>query len=113
MRQYFALDLKDDPELIASYEACHRRIWPEIAAHLCAQGVLAMEIYRIGTRLMMWMETDETWFDAEQFAAATRDTPKVREWEALMDTFQVPTPWTPTGEKWAPMRQIFDLAQQL
>ncbi|KVE38035.1 MULTISPECIES: L-rhamnose mutarotase [Burkholderia] len=112
MRHCLALDLKDDPESIARYEAHHVRIWPEIAAHLRVHGVRVMEIYRLGTRLAMWMETDDASFDADRFAAATRDTPAVREWEALMDTFQTPTPWTPAGEKWTPMHRIFDLARQ-
>ncbi|VWC41580.1 L-fucose mutarotase [Burkholderia lata] len=112
MQQFLALDLKDDHELIARYEAHHRLIWPEVAAHLREHGVLAMKIYRLGTRLAMWMETDDTLFDAERFAAATHETQKVREWEALMDTFQAPTPWTLPGEKWMPMHLIFDLAQQ-
>ncbi|WP_175936539.1 L-rhamnose mutarotase, partial [Burkholderia cepacia] len=30
MRQCLALDLRDDPESIARYEAHHERIWPEI-----------------------------------------------------------------------------------
>lgn len=112
MRYCLALDLKDDPRLIARYEQLHRRIWPEIAEHLRRQGVLSMEIYRLGTRLTMFMETDAAIYDAARMAAASQDDPKVREWEALMWTFQAPTPWTATGEKWTSMSKIFDLAQQ-
>jgi len=32
--------------------------------------------------------------------------------EALMWTYQAPTPWTPAGAKWVPMRQIFSLGKQ-
>ncbi|QDD63529.1 L-rhamnose mutarotase [Herbaspirillum seropedicae] len=112
MRSVLALDLKDDAELIAQYEAHHRRIWPEIARHLRQHGVTAMEIYRLGTRMMMIMETDDAVFDAAAMEAATADDPKVREWEELMWRFQAPTPWTPTGQKWIPMTRIFDLAGQ-
>ncbi|MGS0894555.1 L-rhamnose mutarotase [Burkholderia stagnalis] len=110
MRQCLALDLKDDA--IEQYEMHHARIWPEIAAHLREQGVIAMEIYRIGTRLTMVMETDDAVFDAERMRVADASDPRVREWEALMSTFQQPTPWTPAGVKWAPMKRIFDLARQ-
>lgn len=58
MRQCLALDLRDDPALIARYEALHRRIWPEVAAHLRSHGVTVMEIHRLGTRMVMVMETD-------------------------------------------------------
>ena len=53
MRHFLALDLRDDPALIAEYEAHHRRIWPEVRGHLHAHGVTAMSIYRLGTRMVM------------------------------------------------------------
>lgn len=112
MRYCLALDLKDDADLISRYEAHHRRIWPEIAAHLRLHGVLGMEIYRLGTRLVMLMETDDAIYSAERMANAARSNPKVQEWETLMWQFQAPTPWTPAGEKWVAMAQIFDLRQQ-
>ena len=89
MRHCLALDLKDDPALIAEYEAYHR--------------------YRLGTRMVMLMETDDARYDAEAMAAATRDDPKIRAWEELMWKFQSPTPWTPAGEKWVGMQRIFEL----
>jgi len=109
MRHCLALDLKDDPALIAEYEAYHRSIWSEVRAHLHAHGVTGMEIYRLGTRMVMLMETDDARYDAEAMAAASRDDPKIREWEALMWKFQAPTPWTPEGEKWVAMDRIFEL----
>ncbi|SFQ13625.1 L-rhamnose mutarotase [Variovorax sp. 770b2] len=109
MRHCLALDLKDDPALIAEYEAHHRDIWPEVRAHLHAHGVTGMEIYRLGTRMVMLMETDDARYDAGAMAAASRDDPKIREWEALMWKFQAPTPWTPEGEKWIAMDRIFEL----
>ena len=56
-RHCLALDLKDDPALIAQYEALHRQIWPQISQHLLAHGVLDMQIWRLGTRLFMVMDT--------------------------------------------------------
>lgn len=112
MRTVLALDLKDDAALIAEYEQHHQRIWPEIAAHLRQQGVTGMDIYRLGTRMVMVMDTDDTRFDAAAMAAASQTDPKVRAWEELMWRFQAPTPWTPAGQKWVPMARIFDLAAQ-
>lgn len=112
MRYCLALDLKDDPDAIARYEAHHERIWPEVAAYLCAHGVVAMEIYRLGTRMTMVMDTDDACFDAARFDADARADAKIVEWEALMGAFQQPTPWTPAGVKWTPMTRIFDLSKQ-
>ncbi|NUU00699.1 L-rhamnose mutarotase [Herbaspirillum robiniae] len=112
MRHLLALDLKDDPALIAQYEQHHRRIWPEIAQHLKRNGVTGMEIYRLGTRMTMVMDTDDAVYDAAAMAAAMESDPKVREWEELMWRFQAPTPWTPAGQKWMAMERIFDLSSQ-
>lgn len=111
-RYALALDLVDDPTLIAQYEQAHERIWPQVRDHLRAQGVLSMEIYRLGTRLFMLMEVDPAAYDPDRMAAATRTDPDIVRWEELMWTFQAPTPWTPAGEKWVAMRRIFDLSQQ-
>ena len=111
MRHCLALDLHDDSDLIAAYEAHHRQVWPEVLEHLRAHGVRELEIFRLGTRMVMVMDTDDTVFDAARMAAAERDDPRLRAWEALMWTFQKPTPWTPEGVKWVPMERIFQLTQ--
>jgi len=112
LRYCLLLDLKDDPALIEQYEAHHRQIWPEVKEHLHRQGVTGMEIYRLGTRLCMVMETDDARFDAERMARAQTDDPRLGAWEALMWQFQAPTPWTPSGQKWVAATRIFDLAAQ-
>ena len=112
MRYALALDLIDDAERIAAYERAHQQIWPEVRVHLRRHGVLGMEIYRLGTRLFMLMETDDAVYDAAAMARATQDDPAIARWETLMWTYQAPTPWTPAGEKWVAMQKIFDLAAQ-
>ena len=108
MRHCFALDLKDDPALIADYERYHERIWPEIKASIYEAGITGMEIYRVGNRLFMIMETDESFsFDAK--ATADVANPKVQEWETLMWTYQQALPTAKPGEKWLLMKQIFTL----
>ena len=112
-RQRFclALDLVDDPALIAEYERLHQRIWPEIADHLRRVGVLDMQIWRLGTRLFMVMETGAN-FSTQAMDNASAENPKVQAWEDLMWAFQKPTPWTEPGNKWQPMERIFTLAEQ-
>ncbi|TAK34066.1 MAG: L-rhamnose mutarotase [Saprospiraceae bacterium] len=109
-RYCFALDLKDDPELIERYKAHHApgHVWPEITQSIKAAGITGMEIYLTGNRLFMVMEVDET-FDPERKAAMDAANPKVQEWEALMWQFQQPLQWAGEGEKWVPVEQIFKL----
>ena len=109
MKRYcFALDLKNDPNLIAEYEAYHRRIWPEITASIKASGIVDLQIYRIGVRLFMIMDTTDE-FSLEKKATGDKNNPKVQEWEQLMWKYQQALPGSKPGEKWRMMEKIFDL----
>ena len=59
-RHCLALDLKNDQQLIAEYEAYHKDVWPEIIKSIKDAGIEALEIYRTGNRLFMIMETNES-----------------------------------------------------
>jgi L-rhamnose mutarotase len=108
MRYCLALDLKDDPALIAEYEQYHRQIWPEIIESIKSSGIDVLDIYRTGNRLFMIMETNER-FSFDQKARADASNAKVQEWEALMWKFQQALPWAKPGEKWILMDKIFEL----
>lgn len=110
MRLCYALDLRDDPALIAEYERWHRpeNIWPEIPASIRAAGVRDMQIFRTGNRLFMLMEVSPD-FSAVRKAQADAHDPRVQAWETMMETFQQALPFAATGEKWVPMRKIFSL----
>jgi len=100
------LDLKDDAQLIKEYEDYHVAIWPEISRNIKDTGIVTMEIYRVGNRLSMIMEVDETFsFDAKN--KADKANPKVQEWEALMWKYQQALPAAKKGEKWILADQIF------
>jgi len=107
-RYCFALDLQDDPELVAEYKRYHQKIWPEITKSIKDSGIENMEIYQLGTRLFMMMDVDER-FSFEAKAAADRENAKVQEWEKLMWKFQKPLPEAKSGEKWLLMQRIFQL----
>jgi L-rhamnose mutarotase len=108
MRYCLALDLKDDAVLIAEYEKYHEKLRPEIEESIRSAGITEMEIYRIGNRLFMIMETDET-FSFEKKATMDAGNPKVQEWERLMWTYQQALPMAKPGEKWLLLDTIFKL----
>ena len=112
MKRYFlALDLVDDPEMIAEYERWHQagNLLPGIKESILGAGIIQMEIYRTGNRLVMTMDTDET-FSFERKSAMDQADPNVQQWEQLMWKFQSPLPWAKEGEKWVFMDKIFQLA---
>ncbi len=109
MKKYcLALDLKDDPALIAEYKAYHENVWPEILERIKSSGIENMEIYNVGNRLFMIMETSDT-FSFKEKAAADLSNDKVQEWETLMWKYQHALPTAKEGEKWLLMDCIFKL----
>lgn len=108
-RYCLALDLVDDPQLIAEYEKYHESIWPEIHESIVTGGITNMEIYRVFNRLFMIMETDDATFSFDKKGAMDAANPKVQEWEQLMWKYQQALPGSKPGEKWVLMNKIFNL----
>ncbi len=109
MQQFaLALDLKNDPALIAEYEVWHQKVWPEIVKSIKSSGIEQLKIWRAGNRLFMLIEADEH-FSFEKKSAADAANPVVQKWEELMWKFQEPLPFAAPGEKWVVMDQIFDV----
>lgn len=110
MKRYvLTLDLKDDPALIAAYREHHRAVWPVVLESLRAVGVRAMDIYSLGRRLVMVMDTDDDFDREASFARHAASDPRCAEWETLMRTFQDPPPGARAGEVWALMEPVFHL----
>ena len=103
-----ALDLKADPGVVEAYVAHHRAVWPEVERSLRRIGIRAMDIYLVGRRLVMIMDTDDDFDGAEAFARHLAD-PTCREWEALMAGFQQPVPGATPGEWWADLTPVYHL----
>jgi L-rhamnose mutarotase len=108
MRYCLALDLKNDPALIAEYERYHEAVWPEVLQSLREAGITDMEIYRVENRLFLVMETDET-FSLERKGQMDAANHHVQRWETLMWTYQTALPTAAPGQKWLPAKKVFDL----
>lgn len=104
------LDLKDNPELIAEYRRRHSEgeAWSEIIEGIRQVGILEMEIYLLGTRLFMIVETPID-FDWDCSMARLSELPRQQEWEDYMSGFQVAEKGASSNEKWRMMERIFHL----
>ena len=104
------MDLKDNPELIAEYVKRHSEAeaWPEIRAGIREVGILEMEIYILGTRLFMIVETPLD-FDWETAMARLATLPRQAEWEAYMSIFQQADATATSAGKWQLMDRMFYL----
>lgn len=110
-RHCFALDLKEEPELIESYKKHHQtaNVWPEIISSIKGAGIEELDIFLVGNRLFMIMVVNEK-FSFEAKTASDLANPKVVAWEQLMWKFQQQLPWAKGDEKWLLMDNIFTLS---
>ena len=108
MRYCLALDLKDDSALIAEYERYHEAVWPEVLQSLHDAGITDMEIYRVENRLVLVMDTADD-FSLDRKGELDAANSKVQEWETLMWHYQQALPSAQPGQKWVPMKKVFQL----
>ncbi|RZM25119.1 MAG: L-rhamnose mutarotase [Sphingomonas sp.] len=113
VRHVLLLDLQDEPAAIAAYRHWHRPGGPPAAVSraIRAEGITALEIWHVGDRLVMLMETTPG-FDPAAKAERDAADPEIRAWETLMDRFQRPLPSARAGQKWVEAEQIYTLADQ-
>ena len=104
------LDLRDSPELIAEYRKRHSQAeaWPEILAGIREVGILEMEIYILGTRLFMIVETPAD-FDWDTAMTRLNTRPRLGSWVPLLSLFLQAAPGMSSAEKWKPMERMFHL----
>jgi L-rhamnose mutarotase len=105
------LELVNKPRLIEEYKTWHKRenIWKEITEGIKEVGILDMEIYLLGTRLYMIVDTPED-FDWDAQMRKLSKLSRQAEWEKLVSKFQKADPASSSRDKWKLMRQIFHLA---
>jgi len=104
------LELRDDPELIAAYKKAHTKgqAWPEITWGIREVGILNMEIYLVGNRLFMIMDTVPD-FEHDKAMAELAKKPRQSEWEEQMSKFQNSSTGASVDEKWQLIERIFKL----
>ena len=104
------MDLRNDPELIALYRRAHsnEEMWREIIDGIRQVGILEMEIYILGTRLVMIVETAPD-FDWDSAMARLATQPRQAEWEAHVARFQQCDTSATSDEKWQMMERMFHL----
>lgn len=104
------LDLRDSPELIAEYRKRHSQaeVWPEILAGIREVGILEMEIYILGTRLFMIVETPVD-FDWDTAMARLNTLPRNKNGKNTCPSSSRPLRGMSSAEKWIPMERMFHL----
>lgn len=104
--------LKNDPEQIHEYKLVHKpgAAWPEVTKGAKEIGIIDLEIYIIGNRLFMIMDTVPD-FDHEKAMRDLSRKPRQQEWETFVSRFQDSSPNASSMEKWLLMERIFEMEQ--
>ena len=104
------MELRDDSELIKKYRQAHSRehFWPEIEEGIKSVGILEMEIYILGNRLFMIVETPLD-FDWDSAMARLATLHRQQEWETFVAAFQQCAADATSDEKWQMMDRMFYL----
>ncbi len=104
------LKISDNPQLVAQYRRWHSEqcCWPEVLQGIRQVGILEMEIYILGSHLVMIVDTppDFRWQEAMDRLATL---PRQAEWEAFVAQFQGCDAQARSDEKWQPMERMFHL----
>ena len=104
------LSLRDNPELIEAYRKAHSKeeSWPEIRAGIREVGIVELEIYILGSKLFMIVETPLN-FDWDKAMAKLATLPRQAEWEEYVAKFQQCAEGATSDEKWQMMERMFYL----
>ena len=111
VRRYVqTMSLRDNPELIALYRKAHSEpeFWPEIKDDIRSVGILEMEIFILGTRLVMIVDMPDA-LDWDEVMTKLARLPRQAEWEEHVAQFQNCAKGTTSEEKWQMMERIFHL----
>src|SRR5262245_31465929 len=68
-----ALDLKNDPTVIAAYQEHHRQVWPEVTAALRRIGIVRMRIFLLGHHLFMYYEAPDAFIPERDYQSYAKD----------------------------------------
>ena len=104
------MDITDDDKLISAYRECHSRskAWREILDGIREVGILEMEMYILGNKVFMIVETplDFQWDEA---MAKLATLPRQAEWEKYVSLSQGCDPYATSDQKWQQMERMFYL----
>ena len=104
------MELKNDSELIKKYKEAHDKehFWDEIKQGIQQVGILEMEIYILGNRLVMIVDTPLD-FDWDSAMKKLATLPRQEEWEHHVAQFQDCLAEATSDQKWQMMERMFYL----
>jgi L-rhamnose mutarotase len=95
--------LRDDHR--DEYVALHKNVWPEVLEQIRRSNIVNYSIFLHDGLLFSYFEYVGDEFAADMAAMAADEA--TRRWWELTDPCQEPVSAAVTGERWAPMTEVF------
>lgn len=104
------IEIEDDEKLIDGYIKCHsaEESWKEVRDGIKAVGILEMELYIYGNKVIMIVEAPED-FDWDEAMNKLSTLERQAEWEEYVSRFQGCSSDATSAQKWNLMKRIFHL----
>ena len=83
----YTLDLKNDNKLKDEYIKHHKNVWPKIIESMKESGIIKAEIYNVGDRLFLLIDTNDKFTEKNKKKLDLKN-PIVQKWESLMSNYQ-------------------------
>lgn len=108
----FIVNLVNDEQKVNEYLAHHQKVWPEVEAGFRKAGYKKIELYRFNRSLVMIVTIPKNAdLDSMGKIAEGYDT-KCREWNHMMDQYQVGVPGTLEGQKWVQTELFYSFKKE-
>ena len=103
----FIVNLVNDEQKVNEYLAHHQKVWPEVEAGFRKAGYKKIEIYRFNKSLVMIVTVPKNADLDSMGKVAEGYDKKCREWNQMMDRYQVGVTGTSEGQKWVQAERIY------
>ena len=108
----FIVNLVNDEQKVNEYLAHHQKVWPEVEAGFRKAGYKKIEIYRFNKSLVMLVTVPANADLDSMGKVAEGYDKKCREWNQMMDRYQVGVTGTSEGQKWVQAERIYSFKNE-
>ena len=108
----FIVNLVNDEQKVKEYVAHHQKVWPEVEAGFRKAGYKKIELYLFNRSLVMIVTIPKNADIDSMGKIAEGYDIKCREWNQMMDGYQVGVPGTSDGQKWVQTERIYSFKNE-
>ena len=108
----FIVNLVNDEQKVKEYLAHHQKVWPEVEAGFRKAGYKKIDLYLFNRSLVMMVTIPKNADIDSMGKIAEGYDIKCREWNHMMDQYQVGVPGTLDGQKWVQTERIYSFKNE-